>query len=110
MHVDEIVSEFANHADSLAAQGHRRCRRAVPFDDLRQEALMGAVKAHAAYQPDRGAKLTTWIRNKMGFAVLDAIRAETKCRRPGGAPVIISLDELEQTRWYLSWFTKRKTR
>ncbi len=86
----EVIFEFDKHASCLARTGTRRCNFAIPAADLKQEALMGGLKANQSYNPSHGAQLATWIRNKMKYAVLDAIRAETKSRRRGGAPEFIS--------------------
>ncbi len=90
----EVVAEFDRHASCLARAGSRRCNYAVPAADLKQEALIGGLKANQSYSSSHGAQLATWIRNKMKYAVLDAIRAETKSRMRGGPPEFVSFADV----------------
>ena len=54
---DRVIAAYQGLAYSLAA---RFARRGEEFDDLKQVALMGLVKAIERFDPDRGAELTTF--------------------------------------------------
>ena len=54
---NELVEEHAGFAEYLA---RRFMNRGEPFDDLRQVALLGLVKAVQRFDPDRGVNFTSF--------------------------------------------------
>lgn len=54
---NELVEEHAGFAEYLA---RRFVNRGEPFDDLRQVALLGLVKAVERFDPDRGVNFTSF--------------------------------------------------
>ncbi len=81
---DEVVQTFDGFAGRLALRWSRRCRYSVPADDLKQEALIGALNANARFVQSGDSDLVMWIRCKMYLAVIDAIKQDTRYNRGTG--------------------------
>lgn len=93
MSPDEIVTAFDRAAGSIARQGSRYCNYAIPADDLKQEALMGALAAAPGFDESRFS-FAGWIFHKMRFAVHDAIRREVHKKNISERPSICDIDRL----------------
>lgn len=50
------------------------------FDDAVQEGRIAVMKAIRSFKPDQGAKLSTWIFAKVGWALKDWMDVETRIR------------------------------
>ena len=67
---DELIREYTGLVASVAA--HYR-KRGLEQEDLRQEGLIGLLKAYKLYDPSKGAKFSTyavyWIKKQMLLAL-----------------------------------------
>jgi RNA polymerase sigma factor (sigma-70 family) len=77
---DEIPVIFLVHARQLAGRGARKWHFRIPAEDLRQSALLAAVLAFRSFDPAKLVPIHIWIKTKMAYAVIDALRYEFHIR------------------------------
>jgi RNA polymerase sigma factor (sigma-70 family) len=79
---EEIPVIFHAHVRTLARKVAWKWRNKVPAADLAQVAMLAGVLAFRSFEPGHGAVVETWIKTKMGYAVLDCVREQLHTRSP----------------------------
>lgn len=69
----DLVTQYADYAASLARQISKDLPGHVSFDDLKQYALLGLTEAAHSYNPEAGATFTTFSYYRVRGAVFDGI-------------------------------------
>ena len=70
-----LAERFIPYATAVAAKLYaRRAHREIEFDEYRQFAMVGLMESVQRYQPDRGAKFTTFATTRIQGAIWNGIQ------------------------------------
>lgn len=73
---DEIPVILGTWVRGLARSESRLWHYRIPADDLSQCAFLAGILAFRRFEPGKGMCLISWLKTKMAYAVMDAVRAE----------------------------------
>lgn len=96
---DERIEANLDLCRLHAVWTYRRIRGRIPLDDLVQYGMVGLVQASDRFDESRGLRFRTLASHKVRGAILDGIRAETKCRsQKAHVPQPLSFDTMRRDR------------